>query len=180
MVNGICQWLNQISPRTDEENEVIQYGLGLFLDNIGKILLIFAVGCVIGKFAETCSILLAFCILRSQAGGAHADSNLGCMAGMCVMWLIALIAGDCLYMNQWVVWLAYLVCLTVIIICAPNTKNINYYTNDDKRRKKIFAVAVLTVCIVAAIMVLKLRTYIVTAVCLESISLLKKENSYVE
>jgi accessory gene regulator B len=174
VVDKICQTLNQIYSRTEEENVAIRYGLELLFDNVIKVILIFLMGCILRKGAETGCILIAFCTLRSQAGGIHASSNFMCMAGMIVMWAISLCTGQMIFLEYWIVWVVYGICFTIIISYAPNTINIMHYTQKDIYRKKIYATAILTFCILAAIILKSFRTCIVVAVCLETISLLKK------
>ena len=57
---GFCDWLNKINPKSPEENEVIQYGMELFLDNIIKLIAILLIGFILGKGFETLIILSTF------------------------------------------------------------------------------------------------------------------------
>ncbi len=75
---GFCDWLNKINPKSPEENEVIQYGMELFLDNIIKLIAILIIGIILGKGFETLIVLSTFCGLRLQAGGIHAKTGWGC------------------------------------------------------------------------------------------------------
>lgn len=171
MSGKICQWLNRISPRTDEENMVIQYGIELFLDNVGKILLILLFGCFIGKGKETACILLVFCLLRSQAGGIHAETNFFCMMGMMAVWSISLAVGQVLYINGWIVIGMSVLCIIQILRCVPCTKNLDCYTPQERKRKKLYAIVIVMVYLIFAMKSLYFRTYIITAAGLECLSL---------
>jgi len=78
----INNWLNEISPKSKEESDVIQYGIELLLDNVVKFVFIQIIGIIIGQGMETLLILLAFCGLRLQAGGIHARTGTGCGLSM--------------------------------------------------------------------------------------------------
>lgn len=171
MAERICQWLNQICPRTEEENVVIKYGMDLLLDNIGKVFLILVLGIIVGKGKETGCILLVFCFLRSQAGGVHAKSNFLCMMGMVLVWAVSLIAGGLLYLNYRAVIVLCVCYIVMIIRYAPCTKNLDYYTWEDKKRKKIYSILITIIYIIIAIKLPYFRTYIMTAAGIESISL---------
>lgn len=76
--SAICQRLNHINQRPPEENVIIEYGMTLFLENVSKLLLILAIGFLIGEGKESFIILFTFCMFRLQAGGRHAKNNIGC------------------------------------------------------------------------------------------------------
>ena len=80
--SAICQRLNHINQKPPEENVIIEYGMTLFLENVSKLLLILAIGFLIGEGKESFIILFTFCMFRLQAGGRHAKNNIGCTLSM--------------------------------------------------------------------------------------------------
>ena len=52
LLSAICQRLNHINQKTPEENVIIEYGMTLFLENVSKLLLILAIGFLIGEGKE--------------------------------------------------------------------------------------------------------------------------------
>ena len=82
LLSAICQRLNHINQKTPEENVIIEYGMTLFLENVSKLLLILAIGFLIGEGKESFIILFTFCMFRLQAGGRHAKNNIGCTLSM--------------------------------------------------------------------------------------------------
>ncbi len=174
IAGGFCDWLNKVSPRDPEENKVIQYGMELFLDNIIKIIIILFIGIVLGKGFESVVVLSTFCGLRLQAGGIHAKTSLGCGFSALLIWAISIL-GD-LFFDIRVSFLPYIYIVSVFIIicCVPRTINIEYFSQQDKLRKKINSIFVLTLMMVVAFFNPALRELIVFPVILEVLTLLPK------
>jgi accessory gene regulator B len=174
MAVGFCDWLNKISPRDPEENQVIQYGMELFLDNVIKIIVILFIGIILGKGFESVVVLLTFCSLRLQAGGIHAKTNLGCGFSAFLIWAVSIL-GD-IYFDVNVLFLPYIyiVAVSIIICCVPRTINIEHFSSQDKLRKKINSIVVLTLMMAVAFLNPALRELIIYPVILEVLTLLPK------
>lgn len=168
----VCSWFDRVNPKTSEENRVIQYGIELLLDNIVKFLFIQLFGMVIGKGFETFVILIVFCGLRLQAGGIHARTGLGCGLSMFLIWGVSMLGSIFLKLNA--EYIPYLYALSVVIILklAPRTINIEYFTIQEKRKKKFFSIILLTGFIAVASLKPSLRELIIYPVILEVLTLL--------
>lgn len=174
---GFCDWLDKISPKTQEENKVIQYGMELLLDNVIKLIAILIIGSVLGKGFETLVVLSAFCGLRSQAGGIHAKTGLGCGFSMLLVWAIS-ISGDIFFdIKISLLPYIYIVSMLVIVYCVPRTINIEYFTSQDKLRKKLYSIAIMTLMMVIAFLNQPLRELIMYPVILEVLTLLPKNKT---
>ncbi|WP_166429728.1 accessory gene regulator B family protein [Lacrimispora celerecrescens] len=171
---GFCEWLNNISPRSQEENKVIQYGMELLLDNIIKFIIILLIGIVLGRGIDTFLVLSVFCGLRLQAGGIHAKTGLGCGFSLLLVWAISIL-GDIFFDISTVFLLyIYIVSALVILCCVPRTMNIEYFSSQDKLRKKLYSIIVLTFIMVVAFIKPPFRELLVCPVILEVITLLPK------
>jgi Accessory gene regulator B. len=71
----------------EEDREIIAYGLDALISTLINIVIIFAVGLLLGIFAQTVIFLLAFAALRVFAGGYHARTRIGCTATFLVIYL---------------------------------------------------------------------------------------------
>ncbi|MFT4105918.1 MAG: accessory gene regulator B family protein [Lacrimispora sp.] len=171
---GFCDWLNKLSPKSPEENEAIQYGMELFLDNVIKMIVILAIGIALGKGFETIVVLSAFCGLRLQAGGIHAKTGWGCGFGVFLVWAVSIL-GD-MFFNIEISFLPYIYVLSVFVIayCVPRTINIEHFTSQDKFRKKVHSIVVLTLLMAIAFFSPALRGLIIYPVILEVLTLLPK------
>ncbi|WP_313583741.1 accessory gene regulator B family protein [Lacrimispora sp.] len=171
---GFCDLLNKISPKSQEENKVIQYGMELLLDNIIKLIVILLIGIVLGKGGETLVVLSTFCGLRLQAGGIHAKTGLGCGFSMLLVWAISIL-GD-IFFDIKTSFLPYIYTISVFIIlcCAPRTINIEHFSSQDKLKKKLYSIVVLTFIMAIAFFNPPLRALLVFPVTLEVLTLLPK------
>lgn len=170
-------WMNEISPKSKEESDVIQYGIELLLDNIVKFVFIQIIGIVIGKGLETLLILSAFCGLRLQAGGIHARTGTGCGLSMVLIWAISLTGHTYLPIGLSLLPYIYIISLIVIWGFAPRTINIEYFTPKDILKKKLYSVTVLTIIMTVAYLNPSLRELLIYPVVLEVLTLFPKNKT---
>ncbi len=171
---NFCNWLNKINPKSQEENEAIQYGMELFLDNTIKIVAILFLGIILGKGFETIVVLSAFCGLRLQAGGIHAKTGWGCGLGVFLIWAISILGNGFFYIKTSFLPYIYIVSFLIIAYCVPRTINIEYFSTNDKFRKKIQSIVVLTLLMTVAFFYSAFRGLIIYPVILEVLTLLPK------
>lgn len=174
---GFCNWMNKISPKSQDENKVIQYGMELLLDNMIKFALIQFIGIFIGKGFETFIILSSFCGLRLQAGGIHAKTGLGCGISMVLVWAVSLLADNWFNIHISVLPLIFAASTLVILLCVPRTINIEYFSSQDKLQKKIFSFVVLIVLMALASIFPSIRELIMVPVILEVLTLLPQNKN---
>lgn len=89
------QHLEKLFPDLDDESrEVCVFGLKLMLFTAGDyVVLILAAG-ALGKILEGLLFLTVYSGIRSQAGGYHADSKLGCLGKFLIAFVICLCAAE--------------------------------------------------------------------------------------
>lgn len=137
-----------------------------------KISIIQIVGCLIGRGTEMALILIVFCTFRLQAGGSHSNTEVGCTLSMMGICFISLFGGRHLLINNQWLWIIYLSILTIVLIYAPKTINLKYFTKRDIIRKKNLAVLFLTIVIMVGKFNPGLRAFIVCPIILEAVTLL--------
>ncbi len=169
-----------INPRSKEENEVIQYGFELVLDNLLKLLFIEFIGILMGKGLETFIILISFCTLRSQAGGIHAKTNAGCAFGMVIVWGLSLLGSSFIRIGDLTLIMFSLVAVVAIIIFSPKSKNIEFFTNSTVVKKKTFSTVIALILMIMAFVFVDFRELIVWSVSLEVLTLLPKNKEKVK
>ena len=177
MASMLNSWMNQISPKSKEENDVIQYGIELLLDNIVKFIFIQIIGIMIGKGLETLLILTAFCGLRLQAGGIHAKTGAGCGFSMLLIWALSLTGHIYLPIRLSLLPYIYIISVIAILIFAPRTINIEYFTPKDIRKKKLYSIAVLTIFMTAAYLDPPMRELLIYPIVLEILTLFPKNKT---
>lgn len=71
----------------DDDKEIYAYGIEVILSTVINLVVIVAIGILMGRFAETAIFILAFASLRVYAGGYHARTHLGCIATFTLIYL---------------------------------------------------------------------------------------------
>ena len=82
----ISEWCSQSLGGSEEEREVIAYGLEVLLDTLVKAVVILTAGVITGKPAAFGAVLVILCSLRYWAGGVHCKTGFRClvvMLGIC-------------------------------------------------------------------------------------------------
>ena len=79
--------------KNEEEQEIVQYGLELILENIGKAVGIIGVALFTGYVYQVIIAAIVFMSLRSMAGGIHCKTSLGCFLAMLLV--IGISVGCC-------------------------------------------------------------------------------------
>ena len=165
-------WCDQVNPQSENENMVIRYGAELLFENCLKLLILLAIGFVIGKGYETVVFLTVFCGLRMQAGGFHAKTGRGCFLCMLIVWSVGMLCAENLdFSFLQILFLAFGFIL-IIIWQAPKTINRHCYTIETLKRKKIYSIVIVVVCIVISITYRDWSTLIMIALTLEVLTLL--------
>lgn len=174
LASGFCNWMNKISPQSPENNQVIQYGLELLLDNIIKFSMIQLLGILLGKGIQTFIILFAFCGLRLHAGGKHAQTGLGCGLSMVLIWAVSLMADMNYTVSIPFLVCTYIISAAIIGFCAPRSINIEYFTSETKNKKKLYSILFLTLLMVSAVLCPDIRGLITYPIIIEVLTLLPK------
>lgn len=173
----VCNWMDKINNKNPEENEIIQHGLELLLDNVLKFLLIQIIGIVIGMGKETALILFSFCGLRLHAGGIHAKTGIGCTLGMIFIWASSILFNMFFDIKIAIMPYVYIICALLIVMCAPRSINIQYFSLKDIWRKKILSLVFLTLLSIVATLISELRGFIVFPVFIEVLTLLPRNKT---
>ena len=167
MADLIVKWCNAVNPQPENEDMIIRYGAELLIDNLARLLLILCLGVLLGKGYETVIILLAFCGIRSQAGGIHAKTGFGCGVSMSGICLLSLLGGSIVDILDGSILILYLIFVGITWIFVPQTVNREYYTEKMIRRKKCTTLFLINCfCIVAHVMT-EVRGFIMWALMLE-------------
>ena len=98
-----------------EDAEIYIYGINqilMYSINISSALII---GLIFGKFFEAAVFIVAYCSLRSFAGGYHAKTPLRCY----VFSVIVLVGIKYLYLTEWMYYVVLLAAALVVIVLSP-------------------------------------------------------------
>lgn len=137
---------------TDDELEVIMYGLeGIYL-TFSKLIIIFLLALLLGIFKEMILTLLFYNIIRFFSFGMHASKSWHCLLISSTFFLIFPILIDIFNINIWVKIVFVIISTILIIIYAPADTEKRPLINSKKRlRWKILSIIVsivLSSCII--------------------------------
>lgn len=168
----MTNWLNNASPISKEDNIIVQYGLELIIESLAKIIFILIIGVALGKGIKVFLTLIVFCSLRSQAGGIHAKSNLGCTLFMIFICTFSLIFSLLPPIGKLENSTFFVLAGGIIALYAPITVNIKYFSSHIICFKKRMALFILILCFFASMLFVCFRNIIASTVIMESITLL--------
>ena len=78
IVKRMVQFFYENNVIKKDDMEIYEYGLELLLSSILQIIAVLLISVVVGKLLVTIMFLLAFCTLRTFAGGYHAETHFRC------------------------------------------------------------------------------------------------------
>lgn len=127
---------------SDEEIEIIAYGLeGIYL-SVTKAIVIFGIAFFLGIIKEVFYLLITYNVIRSQAFGIHASKSIYCLISS----LITFIGGAylCIYLviPLWLMISISIICVIFLILYAPADTEKRPIVNKKKRiRFKVISVS---------------------------------------
>lgn len=160
MIDKICEFLtNQIrkdNPEIDDEKaEVINYGLQNIVGEIPKMFIVLGISYLLGIFKETIITILLLMPYKSNTGGFHLKTHLGCLIITTVFYcgipFIAkniFLADSYKYIVSTFVWIFGMI---MIKKYAPaDTENVPILSKKDRKVKRILGYIFLTIGIIVA------------------------------
>ena len=94
MIKQFVAWCGKISPTTEGEQLMIQYGAELLAENTARMSLLLLISFALGNGLEWGVFLLIFGCLRIHAGGIHAETGWGCGLWMALLLAVAVLSGE--------------------------------------------------------------------------------------
>ncbi len=173
----IVAWTKKYHPLEKEgEEEIVCYGVEMFLDNMGTMFFLFLGGLIIGKGMETLTTLAVFALLRSQAGGIHCKEKWQCRSCMVMITAISVLIPKIFSASVTTRSFIYLLILGILYRKAPaNGKRIMIEDKEVQKRKKYFSyLIVLLVSFISLFVTDQLATAWMTALMFEGASLVVK------
>ena len=164
MIDKFCEFLTnkirqQMPDVDDERAEVILYGIQLIVGETPKIILMFAVGIILGLWWQT---LLAFFLIlpyRICSGGFHLKTHLGCIICTNLFYCgNAFISNICTFPNEIskYITVAIILFLGIIMVSkyAPaDTENLPILTKKERKIKKTLSYVFLTINLIVALVI---------------------------
>ena len=172
MIKQFVAWCGKISPTTEGEQLMIQYGAELLAENTARMSLLLLISFALGKGWECVVFLLIFGCLRIHAGGIHAETGWGCGLWMALLLAVAVLSGEAAPISELMMGWIFAAVSACVLWRAPATVNRDCYTAEGILQKKIDAILTLLVYYFFPLFLETMRNVAVCAVVLEAITML--------
>ena len=163
MVEKFCNFIlnkmkNKMPEMTEEQGEVILYGLELILGEIPKILLLFALGFLLGVGWYVLFAYIAIAPYRGMSGGFHLHTHIGCIITTNLFYLGNVLISKYLVLDTMekyiLIGLVFIFGILMIRIYAPaDTENVPIISKKERKKKKILSYIILTIMLIVAIFI---------------------------
>lgn len=163
MVEKICSFIlskmrKKMPEITDEQGEVILYGLQLLVGEAPKMILLFGISFILGFGLEMVFAYFEIMPYRTFSGGFHLHTHLGCIIGSAIFYY-----GDVLISKFLVhdsvekyilVALSLIFGILMVSMYAPaDTENVPIISKKERKTKKILSYITLILTLVVALII---------------------------
>lgn len=153
--NFVTRKIKENVANIDEEKEmVIDFGIKMIFGELPKIVILIAVGFILGIGWETSILFCLLCIYRSFTGGFHLKTHTGCMITTIILYIAPVILAKYTpTTQQYIIYIitALMGIMSIILITkyAPaDTENIPIISKRERKSKKIKAYISLVVLLI--------------------------------
>ena len=134
-LNSSIKFLKQNGNYTEEELEIIIYGLeGIYL-TFTKMVIIFASAYVLGLFKEVIFLLITYNIIRSQSFGIHASKSIYCLISSIVCFIGGALICKYVYLPFEIMLFLAIICNICLILYSPADTHKKPIVNLKKRKR---------------------------------------------
>lgn len=157
------------TSKTEEQSEIISYGLKILLFEAMVPAFIVIISCLLGICKYSIFTSIVFALLRFTAGGIHARSRIECFLEYSIFIFLTVYLAITIQLSFSVYILFFIIILTVLIMYAPgdtDKKPIN--SKKQKKRLKKAAILILVILYAVAIPLKALDTALYNMILLSS------------
>ena len=134
-LNSSINLIKKENKYSDEQLEIIRYGLeGLYL-TITKALVIFSIAIMLGIFKEVIFLLITYNIIRSQAFGIHASKSSYCLISSIIIFIGGALICKYIVLPFWIMVLCSIICNICLFLYAPADTYKRPIVNLKKRKR---------------------------------------------
>lgn len=135
LLNSSINILRKNGNYSEEDIEIIIYGLeGIYL-TLTKMVVIFSLAYVLNLWKEVLLLLITFNIIRSQAFGLHASKSIYCLILSIFMLLGGAIICKYVTFSEWFLTISAVICNICLLLYAPADTHNRPIVNLKKRKK---------------------------------------------
>ena len=159
-LNSSMELITKNKHYTDEQVEIMRYGLETIYLVVTKMVIIFSVAYLLDIVKEMMLLLITYNIIRSQSFGIHASKSIYCLISSLIMFIGgALLCKYCVLPFELMVSLA-VICNICLLLYAPADTHKRPLVNSKKRKR--FKFISFTFGIIYTILIIVFRDYAIT------------------
>ena len=145
VINKSVNYIKKYNNYSNDEIEIIKYGLeGIYL-TITKVLIIIILSIILGIFKEVIIFLLLFNIIRSTAFGLHATKSYICLLSSTLVFILIPYLSLYININMFIKSLISILCILYIYKYAPSDTYKKPIVN--RKRRLIYKTIATLICI---------------------------------
>ena len=134
-LNSSLELIQKNGKYTDEQLEIIAYGLeGVYL-TMSKIIILFCLAYILGIVKEFVLLLISYNIIRSQAFGLHATKSIYCLISSCLLFIVGALICKYVVFPIWFSIGSAIVCDICLLLYAPADTYKRPIVNKKKRKR---------------------------------------------
>lgn len=163
MIEKFCNFiLNKMRKKmpdiTDENAEIILYGLQLIIGELPKTILLFVIGFLIGMGWYMIFAFIAIMPYRAVSGGFHLHTHIGCILSTVVFFYGDIFISKYLVLDDIqryiLVALSFIFGILMVSMYAPaDTEDVPIISKRERKLKKILSYIMLTLTLGAALII---------------------------
>ncbi len=163
MIEKICSFIlskmrKKMPEITDEQGEVILYGLQLLVGEAPKMILLFGISFILGFGLEMVFAYFAIMPYRAVSGGFHLHTHLGCIIGSAIFYYGDVLISKFLVLGSVekyiLVALSLIFGILMVSMYAPaDTENVPIISKKERKTKKILSYITLILTLVVALII---------------------------
>lgn len=163
MIEKFCNFiLNKMRKKmpdiTDENAEIILYGLQLIIGELPKTILLFVIGFLIGMGWYMIFAFIAIMPYRAVSGGFHLHTHIGCILSTVVFFYGDIFISKYLVLDDIqryiLVALSFIFGILMVSMYAPaDTEDVPIISKRERKIKKVLSYIMLTLTLVASLII---------------------------
>ena len=139
-LNSSIELITKNKDYTDEQVEIMAYGLEAIYLTVTKMIVIFALAYVLNVFWEMLLLLITYNIIRTQAFGIHASKSIYCLLSSITLFIGGAFICKYVVIPFQLMLLCAIICNVCLFLYAPADTHKRPLINAKKRKKfKMFS-----------------------------------------
>ena len=158
-LNSSMEFITKNKQYTDEQIEIMAYGLETIYLMVTKMIVIFGMAYVLGILKEMLLLLISYNIIRSQSFGIHASKSIYCLISSLTMFIGGALICKYMVIPYQLMIIIALVCNICLLLYAPADTYKRPLVNAKKRKRFKFMSIILG--IIYTILIIIFRDYLI-------------------